>query len=276
LQIFIGVDKIHSEFILNSGVKILVHSHNLEWIMTDEGKNIGPGFETNLGLKVVNLTRLDSPYNDCIKNVQSVNSYGSFYYKAIFNVLNQTIYKQRLCLQLYLQDYIKNACGCLCGSMPNIYLHDNITICKSLDLLGCAENARIDYYNNKLRNKFDQCPKECDSLLYKVDVSYASRLSSYYNQYLWEALNLLNYSYLNDSDFSKNVVHLNIFYDALKEISLYQNPSITSESLLSTVGGIVGLFLGMTLMEIPKIIEFFIHNFLMLVQFNHPKKINFI
>jgi hypothetical protein len=277
LEIFIGDDKIQSEFILNSGVKILVNSHNLERIIAGEGTNISPGFNTNFILNsLVNITRLDSPYNDCIKNVQSASSYNSYYYKAIFTVLNQTIYKQRLCFQLYLQDYIKNACGCLCGSLPNIYSYDNITICKSLDLLGCAENARIDYYNNKLRKKFDECPKECDSMFYNVDVSFASRFSSYYNQYFWEALNLLNYSSLNNSDLSKNVVRLNIFYDALKEISLYQKPSLTSESLLSTVGGIVSLFLGMTLIEIPKIIEFFIHNFILLVQFNHPKKINFI
>ena len=278
LEIFIGIDKIQSEFILNSGLNIVIHGHNLERVLPGKGKQIPSGYDISFGVSMLNRTRLDSPYNNCIKNVKSQSSFSSYFFKAIFNVLNMTIYSQNVCFEICLQDYIKNACGCLDGSLPNIYLDTNITICKTLNILDCVSSARVNYYNSALSSECFQCPSECDILDYNVVFTSESRFSSFYKEYIWNNLNLskLFPSSSKTPDLSNSVVKLNIFYDDLKVTYLHQTPLLTTKDLVSKVGGIVGLFLGMTLMEIPKLIELFIDNLILLVEFNKPQKVNFI
>lgn len=280
LEIFIGLDEVQSEFILSSGLYVVIHDHNVEQIKAGKGSKIPPGQETSFGLSMLNLTRLDLPYRKCIKNLKLQSSYNSNFFKAIFNILNHTIYSQKICSELCLQDYIKNNCGCLDPALPNIYIYNNVTFCTTLNLLDCVDAVKIDYFYNSLSNKCDQCPNECDSVNYKVVYSSESRFSSYYKNYI-SNLNVSKYfssnsRINNNTDLSKSVIKLNIFYNELKVTLLNQAPLLTPENLVSNIGGIVSLFLGMTLLEIPKIIEFFINNLIFLIECNRPKRVGFI
>ena len=67
-----------------------------------------------------------------------------------------------MCTKLCLQEYIKNYCDCIDGSLPNIYSTSNVIICATLNLLNCTSNARSQYYNDIEASSCQQCPKECD------------------------------------------------------------------------------------------------------------------
>lgn len=95
LELFIGDDATQSQYMLNSGARVVVHNQSISPIISSEGIDIATGFKTNVAFRRSFLSRLDAPYSDCIKNITSPNSYKSTYYKAIFNVLNMTTYRQK-------------------------------------------------------------------------------------------------------------------------------------------------------------------------------------
>lgn len=80
---------------LNSGARVVVHNQSVQPIISSEGIDIATGFKTNVAFRSSFLSRLDNPYSDCIKNTTSPDSFDSFYYKAIFNTLNMTSYRQK-------------------------------------------------------------------------------------------------------------------------------------------------------------------------------------
>ena len=107
--------------------------------------------------------KLSSPYSDCVKDASNVDSFDSVYYKAIFRELNMSLYRQKNCLPLCLQDYLKENCKCLDGSNPVIY--KDIPICSSLDKLDCVQIKRSEYFADENLSKkcYKECPLECDS-----------------------------------------------------------------------------------------------------------------
>ncbi len=81
-------------------------------------------------------SRLDYPYSDCVKDISSPNGFDSMFFKAIFNILNMTIYRQKVCARLCLQDYVIAKCNCTDGSLPNIYQDSlaNTSTCNTLQV----------------------------------------------------------------------------------------------------------------------------------------------
>lgn len=80
---------------LNSGARVVVHNQSISPIISSEGLDIATGFKTNVAFRRSFLSRLDAPFSDCIKNTTSSTSFKSRYYKAIFNTLNMTTYRQK-------------------------------------------------------------------------------------------------------------------------------------------------------------------------------------
>ena len=172
LELFLGDDQYQNQYILNSGARVVVHNQTTTPIIISEGIDVATGFQTNLGVKRSFLSKLDYPYSDCVKNVQSPSGYNSFYFKAIFNILNMTIYRQKICVRLCLQDYVKSHCNCTDASLPNIFQNKS-GICNTLSLLSCATAARVQYFNDPVASACEDCPLECDSVNYALSGSTA-------------------------------------------------------------------------------------------------------
>ena len=85
LELFVGNDQTQSQYILNSGVRVIVHDQDVTPIIISEGINIATGFKTNVDIERSIKNKLGSPYTDCIKNVDSPKAFTSYFYK--FTVL---------------------------------------------------------------------------------------------------------------------------------------------------------------------------------------------
>lgn len=116
-----------------------------EPIRTSEGLDLTTGYLTNIGLNRHFLNKLDSPYSDCIMNSDSPNSYSSDLYKSVFLSLNHSQYRQKVCVKLCLQEYIRDKCDCLDGSLPNIY-PETVGVCMSLNNISCISTARNSFF----------------------------------------------------------------------------------------------------------------------------------
>ncbi len=144
-----------------------------------------------------------------------------------------TFYRQRNCLELcfdliYLQE---NPCNCTNTSLGNLW-RDCFIFKENSKKLNCTFQKRTQFYLNTLIEKCSEyCPLECDSVSYSV-----SSISTFQQD--------------------KDIVY--IYYGSLEYTSISQLPKIQPFDLVSNVGGILGLFIGMSFVSLFEIIEIFI------------------
>lgn len=83
---------------LQNGARVIIHNQTYKPMPSSEGIELSTNYQSNIAISRSFLYKLSSPYSDCIKNYNSPNGYDSFFYKAMFNILNVTTYRQKECL----------------------------------------------------------------------------------------------------------------------------------------------------------------------------------
>ena len=276
IELFLGDEFIQSEFLLNSGARVIVHNQSITPIFTSEGRDVASGYLSNIGLTRSFFNKLNQPYSDCISNTSDPNSFNSIFYKSIFNILNIKTYRQKNCLQLCLQDYINNQCQCLDGSLPNIYSQSKI--CNNLTTLQCIQDNKSKYFSNNtlVSQCYKYCPLECSSSSFLYSGSISRYPSMYYVNYLQNRLNILSKilapnqttKYLNSNNITKNIVYINVFYDDLLTTFIQEIPAINGDFLIGNLGGYIGLFAGLTVLSFVEILELLIELILIIFGFH--------
>jgi acid-sensing ion channel 2 len=239
LELFLGDDGFQSQFILNSGARVVIHNQNTTPIISSEGKDISTGFQTNIGIKRSFLSKLDQPYSDCIKDISSPNSFDSHYYRAIFDILNMTTYRQKICLRICLQEHIRSTCKCIDGSLPNIYPGKSF-VCSTIYSLECIEKQRVIYFSNSKLSECKQCPLECDSSSFQITTSSSRYPTRYYLGYLRAKTTIVARfppnTTVDDGQITKGCAFLNVFFDDLATTYTEELAQLTPLSLLGTIG----------------------------------------
>jgi hypothetical protein len=276
IDLFLGDEFIQSEFLLNSGARVIVHNQSVTPIFKSEGRDVASGYLSNIGLTRSFFNKLNQPYSDCISNTSDPNSFNSIFYKSIFNILNIKTYRQKNCLQLCLQEYINNQCQCLDGSLPNIY--NQSKICNNLTTLHCIQDIKSKYFSNNtlVSQCYKYCPLECSSSSFLYSGSISRYPSMYYVNYLQNRLNAFSKilapnqtsRYLNSNNITKNIVYINVFYDDLLTTFIQEIPAIDGNFLIGNLGGYIGLFAGLTLLSFVEILELFIEVLMILFDFH--------
>jgi hypothetical protein len=276
IELFLGDEFIQSEFLLNSGARVIVHNQSVTPIFTSEGRDVASGYLSNIGLTRSFFNKLNQPYSDCISNTSDPNSFNSIFYKSIFNILNIKTYRQKNCLQLCLQEYINNQCQCLDGSLPNIY--NQSKICNNLTTLHCIQDNKSKYFSNNtlVSQCYKYCPLECSSSSFLYSGSISRYPSMYYVNYLQNRLNILSKilepnqttKYLNSNNITKNIVFINVFYDDLLTTFIQEIPAIDGDFLIGNLGGYIGLFAGLTVLSFVEILELLIELILIIFGFH--------
>ena len=103
------------------------------------------------------------------------------------------------------------------------------------------------------------CPLECDSISYRVSASFSKLLLSdkIYNLYKnRSAIKPYQSGYNSyEEEFKKNLYFVTIYYNNLKYTSITQTPKTNFLDLVSSIGGILGLFIGISFLSFAEIIE---------------------
>ncbi|RUS89427.1 hypothetical protein EGW08_002800, partial [Elysia chlorotica] len=87
-----------------------IHIHNLGELPNpySEGLSVSAGMETFIGLKKVNIERLQQPYGECVENED---------FQSLYNIT----YTQRTCQAFCLQKKIVEKCGCFDAENDSIF-----------------------------------------------------------------------------------------------------------------------------------------------------------
>lgn len=177
---------------------------------------------------------LGKPYNQCYKNVSDFE-----FDKKIIDYIQMKgeAYIQANCFELCFDlDYIENnPCNCTILTLGNVWSECFINN-RVKSIANCTSDYKIFFYKNSLAEKCAKyCPLECDSISYSVTAnSYTSKQRS-----------------------GKNDVIVYVFFRSLKYTLISQQPKMQEFDLISNIGGIFGLFIGLsfvTLFEIAEIL----------------------
>jgi hypothetical protein len=177
LELFTGVGGSQDYYTIKSGVFVLVHNNSVKPLVQYDGVNVQTGTSTNIRVSRTFSSKLDLPYSNCRADLTVLES-DSVYYKLTSKF---TEYKQKLCFDYYKQINIAIAnCNCNDPSLP-LVLEKNSNICSNTISLNCIEGFKR---NTSFSISNDDCPMECDSIDYSLNIDSAVYPSSYYSSIL--------------------------------------------------------------------------------------------
>jgi hypothetical protein len=147
-----------------------------------------------------------------------------------------------------IQRFLAEKCGCIFVAL--ITQGKGERYCNVAESRECFDN----FINRSEKNQFlAQCPSECDIIDYDTSISTLSATSldylKEYVEYNYEGqfsriLNLSSSAYL-----------INIYFNELGYTQIVEVPNYTPISLISNIGGTLGLFLGMSLLSFIEIVD---------------------
>ena len=275
-----------------NGLKLVLHNvipHDLRAVMSDygftiridsnsslnvhwkDGIDILNGYTTNIAVDRTFTYKMAKPYSNCDIDRKNYKNEESDLYK-LFAKFNYP-YKQKYCIDLCYQKLA--IANCNCSDIESISFYDHVDTCHTKEkIIKC-----LDYqYNNFLGGDYitnhclPLCPLECEKLDYRTTTSLTQFQNDLYTDILREnssvSRKILNYTIgLDEVDqaiidsykFNLNIAKLNIYYNSLSYTEVTESESLSLVSLLSNIGGTIGLFMGISLLTAVELVEICIY-----------------
>ena len=200
------------------------------------------------------------PYSECavIEENKIVYSLGDM---SLYNKLahdeqyREYTYTQLTCYSLCTQEMLNTECGCNSnrigyqseGYEPCSYSKENECVADFY-----ARNTTSEEINKECAPR---CPIECSRTVLDTTISYYTYPAAYLNRYKLK----LNSTGLSQTDYDayvlNNLVEINVFYDSLSYVETLEDPKMSAEDFLGSLGGHLHLFLGMSLLTFIEIVE---------------------
>ena len=280
VELFSG-DPTEETYVYQRGFYVIVHNQSYSPIMDYEGVYVSTNAATNVGIERNYYSKQPSPYSQCIVNTTSNSSSTSTLYQLILNQLGEQRYRRAYCYKLCYQIAVVNNCSCYDATYPNTNTtNQNIQACHTGIQLSCRDGVVTWFSTNGFISTCDSyCPVECLAVDYKKSIhsafyptsAYLSLLkqqSGFLSKYTTATQNSANF----DSYIGSSISKINIFYNDISFIAYIESPSITWDTLVGNIGGILGLFIGISIMSIMEILEFIFE--IIKIVYDHNKEVN--
>jgi hypothetical protein len=216
---------------------------------------ISPGFQTNIVVKREFNSILPKPYSDCEYDSNSPKyRHGMDLYNLILNSKYQ--YTQSFCFMQCLQRVIIGKYNCSLKFWVSLF---NASTC-SMDIQIALVYTDTTTLNEEFfeKNCLSQCPLECDQASLKTSITF-NQLNGY--AYVEKIRNNSNLSMdfvnrpINANSARESIAYVNVFYSSLSYASTTETSKINFVSLLASMGGNLGLFLGVSVFSLCEIVE---------------------
>lgn len=234
-------DSLFVEIKTSSGLNLWIHDYRSPPYY-EYDNNHGSYLQLSSGLKYhividkVTESRLDLPYNDCFKDLTDFNLN-----RSIIDYIEQKGEKYTLlaCLSLCFElSYIEiQPCDCKNFTLGNVWTKCYINNVKEIS--DCTFNYKMKNFSTDSLFKCSfYCPQICDTISY-TDSTYS--LSSKSGQ-----------------------VSFRVFYRSLLHTTITQSPKTQLFDLISNIGGIFSLFIGISFVTIFEVFELILEVFFIL------------
>ena len=201
--------------------------------------------------------KLGQPYNKCIKDLDTNTSFDSALFRSTFDLYGS--YRQKNCYVICIHTFIIKTCNCSLGS----------------------EQTPCDYMVNNCSNKvFDsfsyeaecaqQCPLECDTTYFSLFEKFSPTFLTEFEGFDKNISANFDLSNLTAEQI-ENIVWFRVKYENLKYTEISQTAKTTFADLVSNLGGIIGVFLGLSFLSLIEVVELFLEVLRILSDFRSNK-----
>ena len=240
------------DFKFKDRVRLIVWIHNKttppliqDWNNHDSPIMVEKGMRTLIGIEKTQSSKLEMPYNKCLKDLTDFNGNR----KIIDYFVREKIgYRQTRCFNLCFElKYIEeNPCNCTNAKLGNIWL----------DCWIIKENKTVNSCSFKYKNNF-----------------YKKTIADFCSSYCPSECEYSTYSYMiNNIDNGDNTTSIVVYYSSLKYVSITQQPRMQLWDVISYVGGIFSLFIGLNFVALFEMFEILIENFILYIDARFFKK----
>lgn len=250
-----------------SGMQLFIHNMSTAPSSVDSVA-LKPGSITYVAVKKIFTQKQPDPYNDCVDDL-TVDKYDNIFYRKTFD--SGYKYEQRNCLDLCAQSYMIDKCKCADAAYPTL---NNVSYCKSVLDIICLYLRLVDFYkSSEFSQCYTYCPLECATLKFETKVSSTSfpheslgslMTNNKWNQDRFRYLNLT----MSQANMEKALVGVYVYFDDNKYTLISQSPAQSLEDLMSNVGGILGLYIGVSFLSFVELFELFFQFIFLVIRHN--------
>lgn len=239
IEISTGLNK---NLTVSSGFKILINNQSFNSFPEENGIDITHGHQTNIAISRTFNEKLSWPYNDCLDNFQE-SKYNYLIEKSkTLKQMKQNAkddeqqeYDPNLCFKMCYQKYFIDECNCTLMDLPKYNINGDPESCYSIGKMNCSnENDEKFFSTSAVDDCISQCPTRCSEFLYDTKLSFSTYPSEWFSTYCLKN----NFSIIGD--YLKTVALVNIYFNEMSYMHVYQEPSISIDSLFGTIGGQLG------------------------------------
>ncbi|XP_078661850.1 uncharacterized protein LOC144905918 [Branchiostoma floridae x Branchiostoma belcheri] len=221
------------------GAKVTIHSVGSTPFPEGNAINTKPGESTFVGLKRSSVKRQPHPYGDCTSHQERDALYGGRY-------------TYETCQHSCLQAALLHECGC-----SDDLIAINSTLCSVL-------NKTQECCRQEVHKRHEDSNLSCDCRQSCNEDSYALWLSSSLwpsDSYVWYVLeNIHTRSQarnlpVNPEGLRQDLARIHVYFRDLNYELITENPTYTEETLLSGLGGLLGLYVGLSVITVFEFIN---------------------
>ncbi|CAG0893868.1 unnamed protein product [Darwinula stevensoni] len=254
------------------GARVTIHSPN-EWPNPiEQGYMVQPNTRNVFALQVVNMSRLGSPYStDCFSDWKKTE------YKPYSkdNPNASLAYSQVQCVRLREKAEIAKKCRCLYPEIQDKFLHNGVSYegyptCNIS--IGSEDQRCIVNEETLLQTLSPICNPSCREIAYDIALSTSFwPAETYFDKLLSRALVNLGYEDAYDrfrdkpdeyqnllEQLQKGMVKVEIIFRSLNLHVIEEQPKYDLNGMVSNLGGVLGIYLGICAVMLIEIAEFLI------------------
>ncbi|XP_022111141.1 amiloride-sensitive sodium channel subunit alpha-like isoform X2 [Acanthaster planci] len=258
MELYIQQDRYITGVETGAGIRIMVHNQTEMAFPEDIGANIAPGTESFLGLYRAMVNRLSDPYGDCATDFTQDNIF-----KEQFKRLE---YTKEACEKDCFFRAVLLDCNC---AYINYRYNDSQAPCNSSvkAVKTCIEKVENNFTSGELR--CGHCHKSCNETRYQISFSNSKWPNREYMETVRKNIQESNKETIslikNNSYFIEdNVLRVNVYFDSLNYDDIFQTAAYTLGSLVSDLGGQVGLWIGVSVLTLFEFLELMIDIFVLI------------
>ena len=226
--------KAYAVYSFYTGAYVLVNNRLDTPLTKYDGVRVQAGMASNIAVTKTTIESLGPPYGDCKADLTPSTS-DSIYFNLTSMI---TTYRNRLCVDIYFQLTLTfPTCGCFDPAVPS--WNTSLKMCDYRAEVDCANSQRL--LMNKPVNLTD-CPIECNSEKYSLNINSADYPTDYYanlllsQQKIVDLFNSGSIGTFDKSTLKNSMLMIDIYLDDLQYLDINQTPAMTWDILMGNLG----------------------------------------
>ena len=270
IALYAGLPDNLTETVFYRGFNVFIQNASDDpFALSTRPVQVTPGFGAIFTPRRLFYTQSPYPFSECsVRDDNTLTNKMLLVDRSLFDEVVRTgyAYAQQTCMSFCMQRLNARYCGCLDASI-NYSLDYKYAACMSSETLTCLSDLSDNFTSDSslINECYSLCPLECNRNFLVNSVNYYRfPYSDTYAYYLKSTVlaNMANDTEQNlkaqkdfVDNFGNNVVEFRLFYESLAYTSVEEEPKMSGEDLLGSLGGHLHLFLGMSLLSFAEIVE---------------------